>query len=261
MVGGAAVTDAPGEQPRPALTCAGRRQLGTLDLDVDLVMPAGATLAVVGPNGAGKTTLLRIIAGLEPLDSGVVRLGDEIWDHPASRAWKVPERRSVGFVFQDGVLFPHLSVGENVAFGLRVRGVRPPRATTVARDWLARVGLADRFDARPHELSGGQAQRVALARALAGDPEVVLLDEPLSALDAEVRADMRSLLAEHLASHRGVRVVVTHDPVDALALGDHIGVLEAGAITRLGTVDTLEPTGYLARFLDTDPRSADDGPL
>ncbi|HET8929259.1 MAG TPA: ABC transporter ATP-binding protein [Acidimicrobiales bacterium] len=233
-----------------SLACSVRRRLGTLDLAVDCTVGAGTTLAVVGPNGAGKTTLLRIVAGLLTLDAGHVRVGDAVWDAPAEGRWLAPEHRSVGFVFQDGVLFPHLSVGDNVAFGLRCRGVESARAAVVARDWLGRVGLADRFDARPGELSGGQAQRVALARALAYAPDVLLLDEPLSALDARVRGEMRAVLADHLASHAGVRLLVTHDPTDARALGDRILVLEDGRVTQQGTPDALEPTGYLTRLLD-----------
>ncbi len=236
------------------LQIAGRRRMGLLDLDVDLAVPAGTTLAVVGPNGAGKTTLLRIIAGLVPLDAGMLRVGDEVWDHPGAGRWLPPEQRSLGYVFQEGVLFPHLSVGDNVAFGLRARGTRRAAAAEIAREWLDRVGLVDRFDAPPAELSGGQAQRVALVRALAADPDVLLLDEPLSALDVGMRDEMRSVLAEHLGSHGGVRLVVTHDPTDAVALGDRIVVLEEGRVSQVGTPETLEATGYLARLLDPDRR-------
>jgi molybdate transport system ATP-binding protein len=243
---------APDEHPPDGsfLACSGRRRLGRFELAVDYAVPAGTTLAVVGPNGAGKTTLLRIVAGLLPLDTGVVRFGDAVWDAPAERRWVAPEHRSVGFVFQDGMLFPHLSAGENVAFGLRCRGVRRARSAKVAREWLGRVGLAGRFDARVGELSGGQAQRVALARALASEPDVLLMDEPLSALDARVRGEMRSVLAEHLASHSGVRLLVTHDPTDARTLGDRILVLEEGRVCQQGTPETLAPTGYLSRLLD-----------
>lgn len=241
-------TAPPGDQT--GLACSVRRRLGSLDLAVECTVASGTTLAVVGPNGAGKTTLLRIVAGLLALDAGHVRVGGSLWDAPAEGRWLAPEHRSVGFVFQDGALFPHLSVGENVAFGLRCRGVAPARAATVARDWLGRVGLANRFDARPGELSGGQAQRVALARALSYEPDVLLLDEPLSALDAQVRSEMRAVLAEHLGSLPGMRLLVTHDPVDALTLGDRIMVLEDGRVAQQGTPDSLEPTGYLTRLLD-----------
>ncbi len=234
------------------LTLSGRCRLGGFDLELACSVPAGTTLAVVGPNGAGKTTLLRIVAGLVTLDDGALVVGDATWDEPRAGRWLAPEHRSVGFVFQDGALFPHLTVGENVAFGLRARGVRRARATRVAHEWLGRVGLADRADARPGELSGGQAQRVALARSLAFGPDVLLLDEPLSALDAQVRDEMRTVLAEHLASHTGVRLLVTHDPTDAAALGDRILVLERGRVSQQGTPDTLRPTGYLSSLLDGD---------
>jgi molybdate transport system ATP-binding protein len=124
------------------------------------------------------------------------------------------------------------------------------RADEVARDWLDRFGVGDLAARRPGQLSGGQAQRVALARALASEPDVLLMDEPLSALDAQVRGEMRSVLAEHLASHSGVRLLVTHDPTDARTLGDRILVLEEGRVCQQGTPETLAPTGYLSRLLD-----------
>jgi len=210
-----------------------RRTVGALALDVAFEAEPGETVVVVGPNGAGKTTLLRALAGLDTVDGSIVLDGRELRDVP-------PEARPVAVVFQDHVLFPHLSARDNVAFGVRCRGRRRRReAADVADRWLARVGLADHASMRPAALSGGQSQRVALARALATEPRLLLLDEPLSALDATTRAATRRDLVHHLAAHDGVRVVVTHDPVDALALGDRLVVLEAGRVVQVGRPDAI----------------------
>jgi molybdate transport system ATP-binding protein len=207
--------------------------LGPFALDIDLAFAAGETVAIVGPNGAGKTTLLRAIAGLEPATTGRVALdGVDISATP-------PERRSIGFVFQDDALFPHLRAIDNVAFGVRARGASAAVARTRGAEWLARVGLDMLADARPDELSGGQAQRVALARALATEPDVLLLDEPLSALDATTRNDVRRVLRDHLTTFAGPRLVVTHDPVDASVLADRIVVLDAGHVVQVGTSDEI----------------------
>src|SRR3954453_9166177 len=158
-------------------------RLGRLDLSVALDAADGETVAVLGPNGAGKSTLLRALAGLVPLDDGSIAIHDTVLDDPGAGTFVVPERRGVGVVFQDYLLFPHLSVLENVAFGLRSRGVGRVDARVRASEWLARVGMADRGRERPTMLSGGQQQRVALARALVTEPRLLLLDEPLAALD------------------------------------------------------------------------------
>jgi len=208
---------------------------GRFELDVALAVEPGRTVAVIGPNGAGKTTLLRALAGLAPLDAGRVALDGRVLDEPASGVFVAPEHRPVSVVFHDQLLFPHLNAVDNVAFGLRARGVRRARARAVAREWLGRVQLGGREAAFPAELSGGQAQRVALARALAVEPSLLLLDEPLAALDARVRTDVRRELRAHLAEFSGVRIIVTHDPVDAAALADDVVVLEHGRITQRGT--------------------------
>ena len=205
-----------------------RVELGALALDVNLHADEGQTLVVVGPNGAGKTTLLRALAGLATAAGTIVLGGDELIARPA-------EDRSVGYVFQDHVLFPHLSALDNVAFGLRCRGTSRRAARAAAGVWLERVGLAAHATSKPGALSGGQSQRVALARALAIEPRLLLLDEPLAALDATTRASTRRDLIRHLATHSGVRIVVTHDPVDALALGDRLVVLESGRVVQEGT--------------------------
>jgi molybdate transport system ATP-binding protein len=206
---------------------------GTLALDVAVEIADGEVLAVLGPNGAGKSTLLRVLAGLLPPDGGSVVLdGTEVWDGERH----VPaHRRDLGMVFQDYLLFPHLSVTDNVAFGLRTRGVRKPAARSAADRWLDRVGLAGLGSRRPGQLSGGQAQRAALARALVREPRVLLLDEPLSALDARTRLTVRAELRRHLGEFAGSTVLVTHDPVDAMALADRVVVVEDGSVVQEGT--------------------------
>lgn len=205
-------------------------------LDVTLTAAAGETVAVLGPNGAGKTTLLRALAGLEDIEGRVV-LDGEVLEDTAQGVFVPAERRHAGLVFQDHVLFPHLSVVENVAFGLRAQG--RPQAGAVARGWLDEAGLGDRADALPRELSGGQAQRVALLRALATEPKLLLLDEPLSSLDVSIRAEVRRELTRRLAAFAGVRVLVTHDPLEAMALADRLVVLEQGSVVQSGTPDEV----------------------
>jgi molybdate transport system ATP-binding protein len=203
--------------------------LGTFGLEADITCDDGETLAIVGRNGAGKTTLLRVIAGLQPLDRGTIVLGDDLLDDLP------PEDRGIGVAFQDNLLFPHLDVTDNVAFGLRARGMSSGAAAERAAEWLTRVGLAAHQRAMPAQLSGGEAQRVALARALATEPRLLLLDEPLASLDAATRNDMRRVLREHLGQFAGPRLLVTHDPVDAAALADRVVVLENGRVVQTGT--------------------------
>jgi molybdate transport system ATP-binding protein len=223
---------------------------GALDLDVAVDVADGEVLAVLGPNGAGKSTLLRVLAGLLPPDGGSVVLdGNEIWDGDRHAP---AHRRALGMVFQDHLLFPHLTVTDNVAFGLRTRGVRRAESRAVAQAWLDRVGLDGLGGRRPAELSGGQAQRAALARALVGEPRVLLLDEPLSALDARTRLTVRAELRRHLAEFAGSTVLVTHDPVDAMALADRVVVVEDGRVVQEGTpaeVSRHPRTDYVARLV------------
>ena len=211
-----------------------RLRLGSLDLAVALRAEPGEVVAVLGPNGAGKTTLLRAIAGLIPLANGSVVLDDVVLEDTATKTYVPTERRPIGVVFQSYLLFPHLSVVDNIAFGLRARG-KGARARDVALSWLERMGLASYADARPGALSGGQAQRVALARALATDPRLLLMDEPLAALDASSRVSVRRDLKRALDGFAGVRILVTHDPLEAIALADRLLILESGRILQAGT--------------------------
>lgn len=230
-------------------------ELGAFVLDAALTIPGGSTTAVVGPNGAGKTTLLGALAGLRPLSAGWITLDGVVLDDAARGTYVPPERRPVGVVFQDNLLFPHLDVLDNVAFGLRHCGHGRRQARRIAAGWLERVGLTGRERARPAELSGGQAQRVALARALALEPTVLLLDEPLAALDATTRNDVRRDLRTHLAGFAGVRLLITHDPVDAAVLADRIVVLDAGRIVQAGTpaeITSRPRTPWVAELTGTN---------
>jgi ABC-type sulfate/molybdate transport systems ATPase subunit len=197
------------------------------------------TLALVGPSGAGKTTVLRAVAGLVRPARGRIALGDETLFDSDRGINRPPERRRVGLVFQEYALFPHLSVEQNVAFA------GPPR------DLLARFEIAHLAKARPGELSGGERQRVALARALARDPAVLLLDEPMAALDAHTRAGVRAELQELLRELGLPTILVTHDFEDAAALADRVGVLAEGKVLQLGTPDELVAApsdAFVARF-------------
>ena len=205
------------------------------DVTVAAAFSAGdrETVGLLGPNGAGKTTIVETIAGLVPAASGRILLDDEpIHDLP-------PERRPIGIAFQDGVLFPHLSVMENVAFPVRARGARSRAARAHALELLERLAPGIDPGAKPGTLSGGERQRVALARALAGTPRVLILDEPLSAVDVSARAELRALLRRTLRGFAGPRLLVTHDPVEAMTLADRVVVLESGRITQTGTPDEI----------------------
>jgi len=211
-------------------------RLGTLDLRADLDAKPGELVALLGPNGAGKSTVLRCLAGLAPIDDGVITLDERVVDEPSTDTFVEPEARPIGFVFQDYLLFEHMTVLDNVAFGLRARKSSKAGARRTAHEWLERVGIAEYADQRPRSLSGGQAQRVALARALATNPRLLLLDEPLAALDAGTRSSVRRDLRRHLETFDGMRVLVTHDPVDAYALADRVAILDAGRVVQVGTL-------------------------
>lgn len=208
-------------------------------LVISLSIPPGSTVALLGPNGAGKSTAVDVLAGLLPIETGRVALGGITLDEPANDRFVPPEQRNVGVVFQDYLLFPHLTAVENVAFGLRSRGLTREQALGRAGDWLERLGLSEMAKRRPGELSGGESQRVALARALVTEPDLLLLDEPLSALDVTTRARLRRDLAEHLEGFPGPRLLITHDPTEALLLAEEIHVLEEGEVTQKGSADDI----------------------
>jgi molybdate transport system ATP-binding protein len=225
---------------------------GTFRLDAQIEVKPGEVLAVLGPNGAGKSTLLRAIAGLLAVQSGTIALADVVFDDAARSIFVPAERRNLGLMFQDHRLFPHLRVVDNIAFGLRSRGVARAVAQDVAHEWIARLGIDDLASRHPQQLSGGQAQRVALARALASAPGALLLDEPLAALDAQTRAEVQAELREHLAAFDGPTLLVTHDPLDALLLATRIVVIERGAVAQHGTpaeVSSRPVTSYVARMV------------
>lgn len=210
-----------------------RLSRGAIEVDVSLNAAAGQVIGVLGPNGGGKTTTVLALAGVLPLAQGHVRVGGETWDDGRRRL--APEQRRVGLMLADSLLFPHLRAVDNVAYGPRSRGTDRHRSRERACLELERVGLGDRAASRPHELSSGQRARVALARALATDPALLLLDEPLAALDPDTRARTRSDLAARLTAYDGVTVLVTHDPLDALTLADHLVFIEDGRVTQTGT--------------------------
>ncbi|MEV8531726.1 ABC transporter permease [Streptomyces sp. NPDC051211] len=237
-VPGPSTAPAPSAVPAPAAAADGQdRQDGPASADsarwplhaevtgfnrLTLDAEPGTTIAVVGENGAGKTTLLRALLGLTPRAHAELRLGDtEVTDLP-------PHKRQVAWVPQDGALFPHLSALANTSYGLRARGVPRAEARRTAREWLDRLGVGHLAHRKPAELSGGQAQRVALARALAARPRLLLLDEPLAALDQTTRVHVRHTLRRHLAGFGGVCLIVTHDPVEAVSLADRVLVLADG---------------------------------
>lgn len=217
----------------PGLDARVRLSRGAVEIDVALSAEPGQVIGVLGPNGGGKTSTVLALAGVLPLEEGHVRVGGQLWDDGRHRL--APEVRHVGLMLADSLLFPHLRAVDNIAFGPRSRGVPRQQARDRARTELERVGLGDREAARPSELSSGQQARVALARALATDPSLLLLDEPLSALDPDTRARTRSDLAARLTAYDGVTVLVTHDPLDALTLADHLVFVEDGRVTQTGT--------------------------
>ena len=211
----------------------------SFSLDVELTIKPATTLAVLGPNGAGKSTVVDTLAGLLAVDQGYISLGGRALDDPHDEVFISPERRGIGVVFQKYLLFDHLHVLDNIAFGPRCQGASRSLARAQARAWIEPLGLEGLEQRHPGELSGGQAQRVALARALASKPDLLLLDEPLAALDANVKGHLRRLLADHLHGFSGPRLLITHDPADAFLLADEVCVVEAGRVTQRGTPQDL----------------------
>lgn len=232
-----------------------RATRGNFRLDVSFDVADGETLAVLGPNGAGKSTILRCLLGLVPLDTGRIVLGDHVLEDTTNNLYIEPENRRVGAVFQDYLLFRHLSVIDNVAFGLRARGAKKESARLTARAHLERFEVEHLADRRPSQLSGGEAQRVALARALAVDPKVLLLDEPLAALDVTTRRTVRDELSLFLSAFGGPRLIVTHDPADARRLADRVLIVEHGSVVQHGSIlDVMRDpaTPYVAALFGDD---------
>ena len=237
---------------RQGLRVHGGVQRGGFHLEVEFGVAPGEVLGVLGPNGAGKTTLLRTLAGLIGLTDGSITLNGRPLDDASRGIFLAPEERPIGLVFQNYRLFPHLSVRENVAFAPRAQGVSRKVAGAGADRWLERLGLVDFADRKPRQLSGGQAQRVALARALAAEPALLLLDEPLAALDARTRLEVRAELRRHLADFPGPTLLVTHDPLEAMVMTDRLLVIENGRIVQEGSpasVARRPATQYIARLV------------
>jgi molybdate transport system ATP-binding protein len=235
--------------PYLAASLAVRRPAHTVE--VDLTAEPGDVIAVIGPNGAGKSTLVRALAGLVPISSGRITCRGELWDDGTRTPRRVQDR-NVGMVFQQQLLFPHLTSAGNVAFGPRSRGTSRQEADGLARTWLDRLGVGELADRKPHQLSGGQAQRVAIARALATDPALLLLDEPLAALDVGVAMSLRFELARHLADFGGVSILVTHDAIDTMTVANRVVVLDEGRVAQVGSPQEVAQrprTSHVARLV------------
>jgi molybdate transport system ATP-binding protein len=241
----------PGPTPAPYLDAHVVVRRPTHTLDVHLSAARGDVIAVIGPNGAGKSTLVRALAGVEPLDDGHVTCDGRTWEAAGSRRVQARERQ-VGMVFQQGLLFPHLSALDNVAFGQRSRGAGRREARAAALAWLVRLGVEELAGRKPAQLSGGESQRVAIARALATEPRLLLLDEPLSALDVGVAMALRIELARHLADYGGVSILVTHDALDALTVANRVLVIDDGRVAQDDTpaeVARRPATDHVARLV------------
>lgn len=228
---------------------------GDRHIAADLVVDRDETLVLVGPNGAGKSTIIESLAGLAPIEEGRIVVGDRVVDDPAAGIFVPAAHRRVGVVFQHGALFDHLDVRDNVAFGLVAGGMRRRQARRSAEEWLERYGLERLAHRRPGTLSGGEAQRVALTRTLVTEPKVLLLDEPFAAVDVASRGPLRSLVADHLGTFPGPRVIVTHESTDVYLLADRVVVLEEGTVTQSGTAEDLRrhpKTAYAAALAGTN---------
>lgn len=228
-------------------------------LDVDMVIKAGTTTALLGPNGAGKSSVIAAIAGLDLAgtigEQTHIGLGSHVLTDVSHSVFVPPEERRIGVVFQDHRLFEHLSVQDNVAFALRSSGASRSESRRRAAPWIALLSLKEFAQRRPSELSGGQAQRVAIARALASEPDLLLLDEPLAALDVTTRSEVRRVVREQTESFTGPRLLVTHDPSDAFLLADRLYIVENGRISQSGSPDEIRrspATPYVAALSGTN---------
>lgn len=216
--------------------------------DVSFELANTEILALVGPSGCGKTTTLRLIAGLERPDLGKITINQQVV--ASQQSFVPPERRGVGMVFQDHALFPHLNVQDNIAFGLR--GKRPAEIDKIVSEMLCLIGLEPLARRFPHALSGGERQRVALARALAPRPVLVLMDEPFSSLDTDLRLEMREQVRVLLKAMRATVVFVTHDQEEALYMGDRLAVFQKGRLEQVGTPEQIfqvSATRFVAEFM------------
>lgn len=232
-----------------------RTTIGNLDIEVSLVASPGGVTAILGPNGAGKSTILRAIAGLHTPTAGRIAIGNQVVFDSTANLNLRPEQRRIGLVFQDRLLFPHLSVLENVAFGPRSIGRSKVESRKIAQEHLELVSAGDLSALKPHQLSGGGSQRVALARALATQPSALLLDEPTSSLDLESRAAVRADLATHLSRLEIPTILVTHDPLEAGTLAKRIAIIEEGRVTHdsdLAEITMRPKTTWAARLVGTN---------
>ncbi|MEU4549387.1 ABC transporter ATP-binding protein [Nonomuraea dietziae] len=233
--------------------------------NLDLVVPDGAFMCLLGPSGCGKTTTLRMIAGLEQPTAGSIAVGDRVLDSVEKGLYVPPEKRGMGLVFQSYALWPHLSVRENVEFGLRMRKVPAPERRSRAEAALKMVHVSDAMDRYPSQLSGGQQQRVALARMLAVDPTVLLLDEPLSNLDARLRLEMRAELKRIHEESGATIVFVTHDQLEALTMATHVAVMNKGELQQVAAPMEMyaRPANrFVAEFVGSPPMAiVEHGPL
>jgi len=224
---------------------------------VSVAVPAGEVVALLGPSGSGKTTLLRAIAGLETPHSGSIAIGDRVFFDAAREVELPAEERGLGLVFQSYALWPHRTVFDNVAYGLKLRGVSAAEIKTRVEKTLSQIGLGHLGARYPHQLSGGQQQRVAIARALVYEPPVILLDEPLSNLDAKLREEARAWLRTLIVTLGLSAIHVTHDQVEAMAIADRIVLLDAGVVAQEGAPTALynEPaTLFAAEFMGSNDR-------
>lgn len=220
--------------------------LDDFELSISFDAEPGETIAIVGPNGSGKSSTVRALAGLMPIEQGRIALAGAVLDEPATATFVAPHLRRIGIAFQDALLFPHLRVRDNVAFGLD--GDRRTQRAEADR-WLERVGLDGFGGRRVSELSGGESRRVAVARAMIAKPDLLILDEPFAGLDVGARQTLRRVLNEHLPNDQRVCLLITHDPADAHALADRIVALEDGRVSQIGTpgeVQSRPATKYLA---------------